>query len=407
MSDETRRFRLASPVTALGLGGLVLVMLAASALTATANGLFRLHDLPSVALIATTTAVGVVVARHLPANPMGWIILGIGGFQTLSIEGTMWLTLDYRIHHGRLPLGGLAVLMQPGWGPAFVLFGLTILLFPDGRLPSRRWRWLLWSYLAAAAVWIGGAWAISLAAIVGHHIQVDASGELASLDSPVGATAWWGTVQSLFLVLLGLSLLASVGRQLTGFVKASGERRQQVKWALAGIVVSVVCGFAALSLSDNSNPVVAAIGNVAIGGVVALPIGIGVAILKYRLYDIDRIISRTLAYAIVTALLAGVYAGLVLLATQVLGLKSPVAVAGSTLVAAALFNPLRNRVQRLVDRRFNRARYDADQTVAEFAARLQDAVDLDGIVADLADVAHRSLEPAHVSVWTVPQVRRP
>ena len=127
--------------------------------------------------------------------------------------------------------------------------------------------------------------------------------------------------------------------------------------------------------------------------------GIGVGILKYRLYDIDRIISRTLAYAIVTGLLVGVYAGLVLLATRVLSFHTPVAVAAATLAAAALFNPLRRRVQQAVDRRFNRARYDADQTVAAFAARLKDAVDLDSVRDDLAGVVQQALEPAHVSVW--------
>src|SRR5216683_1743201 len=124
-----------------------------------------------------------------------------------------------------------------------------------------------------------------------------------------------------------------------------------------------------------------------------------VCILKYRLYEIDRIISRTLAYALVTGLLVGVYAGLVLLATHVRSVSSPVAVAASTLAAAALFNPLRRRVQRAVDRRFNRARYDADRMVAQFAARLKDAVDLDSVRDDLAGVVHAVLEPAHVSVW--------
>jgi hypothetical protein len=127
---------------------------------------------------------------------------------------------------------------------------------------------------------------------------------------------------------------------------------------------------------------------------------IDVAVLKYRLYEIDKIISRTLAYAIVTGLLVGMYAGLVLLATHLLTLKSPVAVAGSTLVAAALFSPLRSRVQQLVDRRFNRARYDADQMVAVFAARLKDATDLDAVQSDLTSVIQRALEPAHVSMWT-------
>jgi hypothetical protein len=121
--------------------------------------------------------------------------------------------------------------------------------------------------------------------------------------------------------------------------------------------------------------------------------------LKYRLYDIDRIISRTLAYAIVTGLLVGVYAGLVLVVTHVLTVKTPVAVAAATLAAAALFNPLRRRVQRMVDRRFNRSRYDADLTVAAFAGRLKDAVDLDAMRADLATVVRKALEPAHLSVW--------
>ena len=123
------------------------------------------------------------------------------------------------------------------------------------------------------------------------------------------------------------------------------------------------------------------------------------AVLKYRLYEIDRLISRTVAYAIVTVLLVGVYAGLVLLTTQVFRFHTPVAVAASTLAAAALFNPVRRRVQQMVDRRFNRARYDADQTIAAFAARLKDAVDLDSVRDDLAGVVHQALEPAHVSVW--------
>ena len=134
-------------------------------------------------------------------------------------------------------------------------------------------------------------------------------------------------------------------------------------------------------------------------GLAALPVSMGVAILRYRLYEIDRIISRTLAYAVVTGLLIAAYAGLVLLATHVLSLSSSVAVAASTLAAAAAFSPLRRRVQHAVDRRFNRARYDADVTVAAFASRLKDAVDLDSVQADLASVVTRTLEPAHLSVW--------
>jgi hypothetical protein len=162
------------------------------------------------------------------------------------------------------------------------------------------------------------------------------------------------------------------------FVRSAGEERLQLKWFAAAAVL-VVATFIALILTNSNSAAAAILNNLAL---LCLDAAIAIAVLKYRLYDIDRIISRTLAYAIVTGLLVGVYAGLVLLATQVLTLKSPVAVAGSTLVAAALFSPLRSRVQRAVDRRFNRARYDADQMVAAFAARLKDAVDLDAVQAD-------------------------
>jgi hypothetical protein len=194
----------------------------------------------------------------------------------------------------------------------------------------------------------------------------------------------------LILVIVG----SFVARQVLSWRRATGQRRQQLKWLATGAAVTIVVIAASLGFSSTS-----IVGEILGIGLAALPVGIGVGILKYRLYDIDRIISRTLAYAIVTGLLVGVYAGLVLLATRVLPLSSPVAVAASTLAAAALFSPLRRRVQRAVDRRFNRARYDADQTVAAFAARLKDAVDLDTVRDDLADAVCQALEPAHVSVW--------
>jgi hypothetical protein len=180
------------------------------------------------------------------------------------------------------------------------------------------------------------------------------------------------------------------------FARSAGEERLQLKWFAAAAVL-VVATFIALILTNSDSVAAAILNNLAL---LCLDVAIAIAVMKYRLYEIDRIISRTLAYAIVTGLLIGVYAGLVLLATEVLQLKSPVAVAGSTLVAAALFSPLRSRVQRAVDQRFNRARYDADQMVAAFAARLKDAVDLDAAQADLASMVQRALEPAHVSVWT-------
>jgi len=168
---------------------------------------------------------------------------------------------------------------------------------------------------------------------------------------------------------------------------------------MSGSVIAGVSIVIGLVLPGSRSEVARVLGDIAVAGILAIPVGMGVAILKYRLFDIDRVISRTLAYAIVTGLLVGVYAGLVLLATRVLTVHTPVAVAAATLAAAALFNPLRRRVQRAVDRRFNRARYDADQTVAAFAARLQDEVDLDSVRDDLTAVVQQVLEPAHLSVW--------
>jgi hypothetical protein len=396
---SARRPRLASPTAALVLGALVLVLFVVCAADAGAHHIFALHDLPTALLVVATAAVGVVVARHLPANPMGWILLGVGCFAMLSAAGTNWLLVSERFEHGKLPLGSLALLVQIGWAPTFALFGLVVQLFPDGRPTSRAWRAMMWLYVAVALAWIGGALEISIAAIIGHHVTVDASGELASLDSPSGATAWWGQLQNVFFWLLGLSLLLAVARQVVSFIRSGIQRREQLKWALSGTILSVACGWATFALSDSATAIVSAIGNAAITGVVALPVGIGVAILKYRLYAIDRIISRTLAYTVVTALLAGLYVGLVLLATQVLDLTSQVAVAAATLAAAALFNPLRRRVQHRVDRRFNRARYDADNTVAAFAARLQDITDSDAVRSDLIGTVCHVLEPAQVSLW--------
>ena len=197
--------------------------------------------------------------------------------------------------------------------------------------------------------------------------------------------------------------MLSLAGQVAGYRRSSGERRQQLKWLLGGFAAALAGVVLAIALG-HAPGFWRVVSHVAILAIFAVPVSMGVAILRYRLYDIDRIISRTLAYALVTGLLIGVYAGLVLLATEALpvSLSTPVAVAVATLTAAALFSPLRRRVQRIVDRRFNRARYDAESTVAAFAARLKDTVDLDSVRDDLGGVVHQALEPAHVSVWIKP-----
>ena len=342
-------------------------------------------------------AIGMLVTRRQRDNPLGWLFLVIGVCLFLSTDGAAYATLRYHLGH-HLPLGQVGLVLNQIWGPILVLFVVAVLLFPDGRLTSQFWRWTFRVYgmlfavlLAATAVAIAGA-------LSAHPIRVDNNGGLAAVDQPAG---WFSAVQSVLIVsMLGLSL-AFIARQALSWRRATGERRQQLKWLATGATVSLVCLALAATFSSSGNgPTLRGVlTGIAWLGVAALPVSIGVAIMKYRLYDIDRIISRTLAYAIITGLLVGVYAGLVLLTTQVFRVHTPVAVAASTLAAAALFSPLRRWVQKAVDRRFNRARYDADQTVAAFAARLKDAVDLDSVRDDLAGVVQQALEPAHVSVW--------
>jgi hypothetical protein len=396
-----RRFPLARPATAWVLGGVILALaIAAVPLSRLAHqNLNASSGSVPVWIAAAYGAVGVVVASRKPGNPLGWVFLFGGVFAAVSEDASFYVVADYRLHHGHLPFGWAAVLTQPGWAPAITLLGVAILLFPDGRPASRRWRWLLWAYLGIAALWIGCTLVASVGALAGHDVRVDSGGNLLALSGNItGPDAWFGVVQLVFFPALALCWVLSAASQVVSYARSSGERRQQLKWLLAGAVAGV--GGLALSAGVHGTGLIGLIHNAAgAAGLLALPVCMSVAVFKYRLLDIDRIISRTLAYALVTGLLIGVYAGLVLLATHVLDFQTPVAVAAATLAAAALFAPVRRRVQRIVDHRFNRARYDADRIVAAFAARLQDAVDLGTIHDNLLAVVADSLEPAHVSIW--------
>lgn len=248
----------------------------------------------------------------------------------------------------RLPFGAVALLLEYSWAVAALLL-LIILLFPDGHVPSPRWRPILWSYLALVALLAGSVYAVAIATLAGHHARVDPGGGLMAIDRPSGSTGWLGTFQPLIFVTLAAFWVSFVAVQARSWQRASGERRQQLKWLMTGaaaLAVSQAIVQPILNFVPDLSSGLQLVLNVLLAlGAAAVPICIGMAILRYRLYDIDRIISRTLAYAIVTGLLAGVYAGLVLLATRVLSVHTPVAVAASTLAAAALFNPLRHRVQ--------------------------------------------------------------
>jgi hypothetical protein len=347
--------------------------------------------------LAAYAAAGYVVARAQPRNPIGWIFVGLGLTTLFNYGIQLYLVLDYREHGGRLPLGSAAVFWRGSWTILPFLVALpAIVLFPDGRL-TRRWRRLLWAYAVAAAVFMGLQYAGQVVDPVSGRVVVTIRG---NISNPAG-----GTVAGIGWLLIPLFLLAwcaFVGRQVVAWRSSSGVPRAQLKWLAAASAVLVASSVLLLLVGDGTSTGARIAADLAIMGIAVLPAAIGVAILRYRLYEIDRLISRTLAYALLTALLVGVFAGLVLLTTRVLPFSSPVAVAASTLAAAALFNPLRTRVQRFVDRRFNRARYDRDALVALFVTRLRDAVDSETVLGELAEAAASSLEPAHVSVWVRP-----
>jgi hypothetical protein len=386
--------RLVRPATAWTLTGLtVLLTVALVPLSLAARQNPFAAGGVNVVIGFSFAVIGLVVAWHRPRNLTGWLMLALGAGFIVQVDGGLYNLLNYRLGH-HLPLAPVVLILYHVSEPELGLIPLVILLFPDGRLPSPRWRWAVAGYLTLALADIIVQGQMSVYALTHHRTEVDGSGQLLLSDG----------VYSVFFAPVSLvffgSWVASVVYQAVSWRRASGERRQQLSWLMAGGAVALIAFLAAIAASALPHAIRGAVGDVLVLGTAALPAGMGVAILKYRLYEIDRIISRTLAYAIVTGLLVGVYAGLVLLATQVLSVSSPVAVAASTLAVAALFAPVRRRVQGVVDRRFNRVRYDGDRTVEAFAARLQDAVDLDTVRADLAGVVSRALEPAHVTVWT-------
>ena len=340
--------------------------------------------------------VGFVVARRQPASPIGWLLLGWSLLTPVVGVALLYAVLDYRIHRGTLPFGPVAVMLESGEFGIAVLAALTVLLFPDGRSQPLRWRGLLWVFLAASAMFTATLVAGQALAIERHPLRIGPSGAPLTVPAAggiLGPLGW--TADGLILVCWTIIM----ARQVRRYRQSTGNQRQQLKWLIGGAACCVVATAVTIFAGNYASQAAQAVQDAADLGAAMLPAAIGVGIVKYRLYDIDRIFSRTLAYAIVTGLLVGVYLGLVLLASLVRPSSSPVVVAGSTLVVAALFHPLRRRVQRVVDRRFNRARYNADQIVTVFAARLQDAVDLGTVRDELTTAVHAALEPAHLSVW--------
>jgi hypothetical protein len=366
--------------------GLTVVLLASSLVIAFTGGEAWNQKFATIPVVITFAVVGALVAART-GNRLGWL------FMFAAMAGAISLVVE--AYAARVPADRLPGAAWAGWiftivlGMVGTLFFLVPLLFPDGRPPSRRWRPVVWVAIIAGLVQM----------VTVALSDANFTNNFPKLRDPVTVVAPLGTAYNQAELIGILVLLAGVISMIVRFRRSGTDERLQLKWFLYASAVAAVVIFVASWLTNDPLLEFEVVFPL-------FPAAVGVAILKYRLYDIDRLISRTLSYAIVTGLLVGLYAGLVLLATEVLSITSPVAVAAATLVAAALFRPLRRRVQHVVDRRFNRVRYDADQTVAAFAARLQEGAALDAVRSDLLTVVNTAVEPAHLSIWTAPATKR-
>ena len=364
-------------------------------------GAIIVQAIPSISF----AIVGTILVARRPNNRMGWLCLLVGGAQLVST-----FQLSYAAYGATGP-GGLPGAAMVGawtsWVPGVGLLGtFFLLLFPDGHLPSPRWRPLAW---AAAATLVLLHFAVvfssrTVAFFTGTHNPV----------LPHGTALRFATVAfNVLMVLLVAEIVASVASLFLRYRRATVERRAQLKWmAYAGASFFVLFVISSIAWQDHApHPglfisAVQDMSGVALG---LIPPAVLVAILRYRLYDIDRLISRTLSYGVVSAIVAAIYALVVVMPTTLLGggrTPAPL-VAGGVLIAALVFRPVLQRVQQHVDARFDRARADTAATFEAFALRLREQIDIDTLTEELRDVVQRTLHPAHSSIWTTPVPREP
>jgi hypothetical protein len=342
--------------------------------------------------LVSAATVGAVLVSRRPHHPVGWLLLALGLSVVASGVATGYAKYGLLVRPGTLPAAvSAAAYNNVGLLPIAPCLAFTLLLTPTGSLPSPRWRW--WAWVTAAA---------PLVTLVSSAL-LPFPRPYRSVANPLAVPALAGpllAVAGVALLVTSLTILVAAWSLVVRFRRARGVERQQLRWVAlaAALTAAAVLGIVVVSATGLE-----AASDWLLGVCMALlPLAIGASILRYRLYDLDRIISRTLAYALLTVLLGGGYAALVLGLGQLLGRRSSLVVAGATLLVAAAFQPARRRVQDLVDRRFNRRRYDAAQTIAAFSVRLRQQVDLDTLSAELLAAVDQTMEPTRVSLWLRP-----
>jgi hypothetical protein len=395
-------------MVALALSLLLILFLPASGVTTdvVANSVFAVVF---AAIVLSFSTVGALIATRQPQNPVGWIMIVAGFGLAATVLTGNHVELSLAQPPGRLPATVWVIWVTqwvwvPGFGPALTFL---FLLFPNGRLPSRRWRPVGW--LAVAAIVTLGCGVAFMPGPLPDYPQI---------RNPVGLTLLEGS----FLVgevgpLLYLSLVASTvlsaSSMVVRFRQAVGEERQQIKW------FAFAAGFAALgwvvltlayAKDEGTESLLLVVAQLLqLLSLLGIPLAVGIAILKYRLYDIDIIINRTLVYGSLTATLLAVYFGGVATSQAILRAitgheqQTQLAVVVSTLAIAALFNPLRRSIQSFIDRRFYRSKYDAKKTLEAFSVKLRDETDLEALNEELVGVVRETMQPAHVSLWLRPE----
>jgi hypothetical protein len=385
-----------------------MVLRAGSLMLWLVNNAVRPQELPVLRLVVPGFAtVGAVIMTRHRGHVIGWLFLGLSALIALGSFCSDYAIRGYLT--GGLPADELMTWLN-NWLAGLLLlpFGLLLLLFPTGRLPSPRWRLVVWVLAVSAAYQVAK---FMFSPVL--YLQISQF-ERIEIANPVLAVDFVSTVILPYsvAVLGSWAVLATAAlAPLVRYRRADQVERQQLKWLVLVLVLGVAVGLAAAALNRVVPDLANGLGLLVVVEVaLGVPLAVGAAILRYRLYDIDRLINRTLVYGLVTVLLGVVYAGIVLTLGQLfggLGDDPPSwVVAGATLAVAALFQPARRRIQQGVDRRFNRRKYNTAQTVEAFSVRLRDEIDLDALSAELLAVVDQAIQPTRASLWLRPPVER-